>query len=159
MKEKLQEYALLAEIIGGIAIVVSLLFVGFQIQQNSDEAALNTRAIEDGVYQNIIGQILTFNQFLIENPETYSIANQENSDLDAEEQVIKQNFYFMITRHVDLAFYQFERGTLSQERMEALFGPLRLIVCTNSYRNFWESIPQNFIPTFRKYINNKIDQC
>ena len=35
MKEKLQEYALIAEIIGGIAIVASLLFVGVQINQNN----------------------------------------------------------------------------------------------------------------------------
>lgn len=48
MREKLQEYALIAEIIGAIAVVVSLIYVGFQIQQNTTERradsieALNT---------------------------------------------------------------------------------------------------------------------
>jgi len=48
MKLKLQEYALVAEIIGAIAVVVSLIYVGFQIQQNTTERradsieALNT---------------------------------------------------------------------------------------------------------------------
>jgi len=37
MKEKLQEYALIAEIISGIAIVISLVFVGIQIQQGTEE--------------------------------------------------------------------------------------------------------------------------
>ena len=35
MKEKLQEYALFAEIVGGLAIVASLIFVGVQINQNN----------------------------------------------------------------------------------------------------------------------------
>jgi hypothetical protein len=35
VKEKLQEYALLAEITGGIAIVLSLVFVGLQIRETN----------------------------------------------------------------------------------------------------------------------------
>ena len=46
MKEKLQEYALVAEIIGAVAIVVSLLFVGIQVRQSNTIAA--TDAIKDG---------------------------------------------------------------------------------------------------------------
>jgi hypothetical protein len=46
MKEKLQEYALLAEIIGAIGIVVSLLFVGVQVRQSNSIAT--TDAIKDG---------------------------------------------------------------------------------------------------------------
>ena len=46
MKEKLQEYALLAEVISAIAIVISLIFVGFQINQGNLETALNTKAIQ-----------------------------------------------------------------------------------------------------------------
>lgn len=43
---KLQEYALLAEIIGGLAIIVSLAFVGLQIRQSNSLAA--TEALKDG---------------------------------------------------------------------------------------------------------------
>lgn len=46
MKERLQQYALLAEIIGAIAIVVSLLFVGVQVMQSNSLAT--TDAIKDG---------------------------------------------------------------------------------------------------------------
>lgn len=37
MKKSLQDYALIAEIVGGIAVVLSLLYVGFQIQLNTAE--------------------------------------------------------------------------------------------------------------------------
>ena len=46
MKGKLQEYALIAEILGGIAIVVSLIFVGFQITDgNRETRAATTQAV------------------------------------------------------------------------------------------------------------------
>ena len=43
MKEKLQEYALIAEIISAIAIVLSLIFVGLQVRQGSEATDANTR--------------------------------------------------------------------------------------------------------------------
>lgn len=43
MKQKLQEYALVAEILGGLAIVISLLFVGFQISDGNREARAATK--------------------------------------------------------------------------------------------------------------------
>lgn len=54
MKEKLQEYARLAEILSATAVVASLIFVGFQVKQQSEETALNTRAIcgERGHWQD-----------------------------------------------------------------------------------------------------------
>lgn len=36
MKEKLQKFALIAEIVGGVAIIASLIFVGVQINQNHE---------------------------------------------------------------------------------------------------------------------------
>ena len=44
MKEKLQEYALIAEIVGGIAIILSLIFVGMQINQNYEMMRYQTRS-------------------------------------------------------------------------------------------------------------------
>ena len=35
MKEKLQEYALIAEIVGAIAVVISLIYVGASVGQNT----------------------------------------------------------------------------------------------------------------------------
>ncbi len=37
MRKSLQDYAFIAEIVGGIAVVLSLLYVGFQIQLNTSE--------------------------------------------------------------------------------------------------------------------------
>ena len=49
MKQTLQNYALLAEIVGGIAVIVSLIYVGYQIEQNTSERrAESIRSITQG---------------------------------------------------------------------------------------------------------------
>ena len=60
LKEKLQEYALIAEIIGGIAIVCSLIFVGVQIRQNSEVSEINA-------YQELTSQITLINTLRVQN--------------------------------------------------------------------------------------------
>ena len=46
MKEKLQEYALIAEVVSAIAIVISLIFVGIEISQNSEiQVQSNTQSV------------------------------------------------------------------------------------------------------------------
>jgi hypothetical protein len=58
---RLEKWALIAEIVSAFAIVLSLIFVGIQISQSSDETALNTSAIQVGAYQELVGQIMDIN--------------------------------------------------------------------------------------------------
>jgi len=72
----LQTWALVSEVIGGIAVVLSLIFVGFQIQQSSEETAMNTRALEATAYQNLIAQIESMNTLIIQDPEFADLYNR-----------------------------------------------------------------------------------
>jgi len=60
LKEKLHEHALIAEIVGGIAIVCSLQFVGVQIRQNSEISEINA-------YQDLISQITLMNSLRVQD--------------------------------------------------------------------------------------------
>ena len=64
VKEKLQEYALIAEIIGGIAIVASLVFVGMQITEGNREARAAT-------IQAVLNAEMIFQTQLIENADVW----------------------------------------------------------------------------------------
>ena len=58
-KERLQEYAQLAEILGAVAIVVSLLFVGVQVRQSNSiatsDAILVSTQLWIGAYREVYG--------------------------------------------------------------------------------------------------------
>ena len=62
-----------AEIVSAIAVVAGLLFVGLQIRQSTEQAALNTRALEVSAYQDLIGQLIDINLATMTDPELTDI--------------------------------------------------------------------------------------
>ena len=64
---KLEKWALIAEIIGAVAIVVSLIFVGLEIRNGADQTRLNTQALQMSAYQELIGEVNTLSRFYIQN--------------------------------------------------------------------------------------------
>lgn len=66
---RLQTFAIWAEIVAAVAVVVSLVFVGLQIQQGTAETVLNTRAAEEAAYQDLQAQLTVVTTVQIEQPE------------------------------------------------------------------------------------------
>ena len=64
--ERLAKGALIAEIVGGIAVVISLVILIFEIRQNTQESQQNTQAIEISVYNDLIDNIMGINESVIE---------------------------------------------------------------------------------------------
>ncbi len=58
MKEKLQEFALFAEIISAVAVVLSLVYVGYQIRESTEQARLDSiRTMDQGYQQQAMNYV------------------------------------------------------------------------------------------------------
>jgi len=135
MKERLQEYALIAEIVSALAVVAGLIFVGLEIRQSTDQAALNTRAIEVAAYQDLIGQIIDINRDVINDAELMDIVHRgQANEIDPFDQIESgryNRYIIIITRHADLACFQYKQGLISAERMAAALEIFRAQVDVN----------------------------
>lgn len=115
MNESLQEYALIAEIISGIAIVVSLIFVGIQIKRN-------TKATQASTFQAIanldIALLLNFGSSE-ELAKLISTFRDNPDSLTGEEQ--NHGFYLFgaEVRHVENLFLQHENKMLSEKHWQS----------------------------------------
>jgi hypothetical protein len=59
MKEKLQKLALLAEIVSAVAVVLSLLYVGYQVRESTEQARLDSiRTMDQGYQQQAMNYVL-----------------------------------------------------------------------------------------------------
>ena len=67
--EKLQKWALIAEVIGGLAVVITLGIVAFELNQSTKQQELNTSALEITAYQELINSIIDINTLVITVPE------------------------------------------------------------------------------------------
>ena len=55
--DRLQRWALVAEIVAGVAVVASLIAVAYELRQSTDQSALNTSALEIATYQDLTKNI------------------------------------------------------------------------------------------------------
>jgi hypothetical protein len=111
VKEKLQEYALVAEILGGIAIVISLLFVGFQITDGNRE----TRA---ATTQSVLDAEMYFQTQLISNADVWEkvVYGGDMSDIVETRKAIAL-FNMMVTQN-DVLFQMQKSGYIEYSEIE-----------------------------------------
>lgn len=128
MKEKLKKYALLAEIIGGISIVASLLFVGYQIQQNSE-------ALLAGSRQNLLEADLQVLDNMIDYPQLYDVPNQD--DFTGEDRLRLRIHYVSMMRIREYAWQQFNNGVLDERTFNAYLEPLKFVFNSENGREFY----------------------
>ena len=147
------------EIISAVAVIATLVFLVVEIRQNTEQTAINAKSVQMGAYQDLIAQIVELNRLPIENPEFARIwLRFENDDpLSEMERYQIGSFFWMLIRHADLAYYQYELGSISEERLESALGPFtgRLRVFPHS-REWWHKRKNGFSPKFREYIDDYV---
>lgn len=127
MKEKLKKYALLAEIIGGISIVASLLFVGYQIQQNSE-------ALLAGSRQNLLEADLQVLDNMMDYPQLYDVPNQD--DFTGEDWLRLRIHHVSMMQIREYAWQQFNNGVLDERTFNAYLEPLKFVFNSENGREF-----------------------
>ena len=159
-KGKLERWALIAEIAGGVAVVFSLLLVAYEIRESNREAVLTRSAIEMSAYQSLIEDIFHLNDVLINNPELNS-AFRRIHDIDEvlsiEEEGILKTYMMSTYRHGDTAYFHFQKGAIDIERLDSLLKIVIQRLDTTWARNHWETFKYNFHPEYVKYIDSKLE--
>lgn len=150
----------ITEIVGALAVVVTLVFLIVEIRQNTEQTRLNARAVEIAAYQDLVSQMLEVNKLNFEYPE-YIILNEKQLagiELTPEESaqvaVRYSAMYWMLFRHGDMAFHQYENGIIDEERLTSAFGILSL--GKEEIWEAWEIRRLHFTESYRNYIDQLI---
>ena len=136
---KLEKWALIAEIVSAIAIVLSLVFVGFQVRQGSEATDNNTAATRSQVLESLMNSDLNLLIMAAEHP--YLVSFSFNPDEHTEQEIGRAtvNFY-MLLRTRDHFWKQFNSGFLD-EATYVSYRNILLLMLTYSefYRREWEA--------------------
>ena len=108
---KLEKWALIAEIVSAVAIVLSLLFVGLQVRLGTAETAANSRALEATVRESMLSADLTILNAALPYPSMVDLG-LENWD---EESHQRRMFSFMLGRTRENYWKQRQNGMLDEE--------------------------------------------
>lgn len=150
MKEKLQEYALIAEIIGGFAIVASLIFVGLQTGQN-------TKAVEANLRQSALeadNELIILN---INNPKITMLRSKQ--DLTEEEAVILTNQLLLTFRLRENDYSQYLNGATDEETWLRYRSSIYVTFQWQNNRNWWSKVGKLFFsPNFVQEVDKILEE-
>lgn len=162
MREKLQEYALIAEIVSAVAVVASLIFVGLGVRQNSEQMANNAEIQQLSAYQELVSNIIRANELLATDDALAGLdtkAIEDPSSLTDPERRKYDAFYRVYMRHATLAYIQYERGLIDEEMLYNALIPFRARLQYSLSRELWESSKNSdALPKgFAAYMNDMLE--
>ncbi len=151
----------LTPLVSAAAVAISLVFVGLEVRETARQTQLNTEASQVAAYQDLISQIADFNTTRLD-PEIAAVC-MKSSDRDGDwskltplEQNQSDRLLFLLVRHADMEFYQFEKGLLPEERLASALRPFLGDIEAPIHRRFWGNVKGNFVQSFRDYIDAQI---
>jgi hypothetical protein len=159
MGQRNTRLGLITEVGSAIAVVVSLVFVGLEVRETARQTELNTEAIRIAAYQDLISQISSINELVLEPEAAAAYAHLSSPDTDwgtlsDEEQARVTRIFFLLVRHADMAYYQFEKGLLPEDRLESALRPFTGSLQAPVHSQQWERWKGFFVPSFRDYIDS-----
>lgn len=147
--QSLERWALIAEVIGGVAIVISLGVVAYELNKSAQQTAVSS-------YQELMANITHLNETVIANPMLFEALPKSINDPDSlsvEEERLLFFYYMSIFRHGDMAFFQYQSGAIDQERLDSALRIVTQRLRAEFVNKFWQSQKQLFVQEYQDYID------
>jgi len=153
-----QQWKDLLEVIGFLAIIGSLYFVGIETQNSGRQTALNTQAVEIAAYQALIANITELNAVALADEDVAAIMYKmrDGSPDVTLKDVRLERALFMQFRHGDIAYFMYERGAIDEPRLRSTLRPLPLRGPTGL--EFWKNNKYVFVSGFQHYVDALIEE-
>lgn len=150
--EELQKWALIAEILGGLAVVFSLVFVGLEIRQSTNETIQNTNAIKSQTVQDIQAEFREVFDF----PDAYlEIVDKDPSQFSVKDRVTMSTVLSRLMRIYENQWYQYQNGFLDEELFTGYQKHMLISLNVEYWFELWRLRKENgfFHPDFVEYVD------
>ncbi len=148
----LDQIANISEISAAALVIVSLIYVGIQIQQNTDTLKLSTA-------HNTAEDFTSIYLLLAECGEMADIFYRGLQDPETLESVERLRFYayfHKFFRTFENAYYQFTRGALEAEPFEGITQQLLILKTLPGVQTYWQDRKDWYNKTFQEYVDSEI---
>ncbi|TXG39392.1 hypothetical protein [Seonamhaeicola maritimus] len=153
MKNGLQKISIITEIVGAIAIVISLIFVGIQFTEN-------TKATKSSTAASTVATISSWYTEMGNNQQSSSLFY--NFMADPESLTSEERFQVIISLHglfltFQNSYYLNQQGTLDSHIQESITKAAVGVKDQPGFRLFWKLRRELFFPEFQKHIDEIVD--
>ena len=152
-KLKLSEWANVAEIIAAMVIVISLIYVGLEVNQN-------TQALRNEVHQNVMAILSEQQNVLVTDAEfhrifaTAEISPAELTDLEWSR---FEEFLYVRFGVWEYLFVSYQDEAIPDSVWSAYEPYYLSIICKPGYQRWWQIHSESNNPDFVVYVNNVVN--
>lgn len=142
----LRQAALIAEIVGAVAVIISLIFVGVQVSQANDLA-------RDAAEQKQIESMGRISLVVVENPQLADVMARATAGLDVSpgEQIQLTSYLMFVERTQEALYWQNLNGQIDPELWEAHRLQARAAQNNPLVQTIWESRKAYFSKRYREF--------
>ncbi len=149
MKYKLSDIAKVAEIISAIAIVLSLVFVGVQLNDN-------TRATRSAIASKTVSTLEAWYVGIGTSPQTSALFY--NAMANPEDQTPQEWYRFVMMVHglminYQNSYYLVQQGTLDEATHKTMTDTLHSVKDQPGFQLYWQQRGSIFFKDFQDYVN------
>jgi len=151
LAKSLKEYALAAEIVGAIAVVISLVYVGASVNQN-------TRAVMVSNHQALVAMDQNTNEWFrdTEFAEIFIIALDDAGALSPTQALQLRILLADKFNAWEFAFLTHSSGMMEDNIWNGWDGYYRGELAQIPHQSFWQAGREGFSPAFRDYVDSII---
>ena len=142
----------IGELVSAIAVVISLVYVGIQVKQN-------TKAVRNSTLQNIAETQLNVHALLAANGDLAEIVFNAATGAGSDQGVDKFRFtswMHMAMRSFENAYYQHKEGALNERNWQALCRQYGPILHAGFNKTYWNERGFMFGDDFMEFINKEL---
>jgi hypothetical protein len=150
MELSLSDFASIAEVVGALAVVISLIYVGMQVQDS-------TRAVRSATANETTNAISAWYENIAVDPETVQLLYAGASDPDsltAEQWLQLVYLLHGLVLKYQTAFYLAREGTLDSNISRSITGTISGNRESPGFLRYWEQRGSLFEPEFKAYIED-----
>ena len=147
------ELANYAEVIGGVAVLISLIYVAIQIRQN-------TAVVRTSNYADLSFKVSEFNQLIAENGELADIYVRGTESYTSLNEIEKIRFNMTVSRlmqAIQAMFHLRQRGYIDSKLAQTNFDSVALFLAEPGLQEWWQDNKQWWESEFQHFVNEMIE--
>jgi len=139
----------LAELLGALAVVVSLVYLSRQVGQNTHAVRTANAVTAQGNFRHLARMFYTDRAM----GEIVLRCMSGDEDLLPADRFAAYAYFFDFLKTAELAYYQYLNGDLDESIWESSFEFYHAYFITPGFRAYWAERQSAFVPEFRRAMN------
>jgi hypothetical protein len=145
----------IAELIGALGVILSLLYLALQVRQSGSQVVQNTAAVRASTYQSIVDTVANHGAQFLQNERLADITSRGEKDYqsltDAERRLFNVNIANFL-QAFSAAQYHYESGLLPKDEWYGFRNLLAFQFQSPGYRAAWKTVHPIFPPRFQELV-------